>query len=103
MTDIIVIVGSCFLLYHLENGGGLFEIGRPSSRGGRILDLVGQAGGGGGAKILQTSWTSYMYRPLAKLNLREDYVSLTLIIQKSKKLAYLTRTNYVNIKYIQNI
>ena len=48
MTDIIVIVGSCFLLYHLENGGGLFEIGRPSSRGGRILDLVGQAGGGGG-------------------------------------------------------
>ena len=85
MTDIIVIVGSCFPLYHLENGGGLFEIGRPSSRGGRILDLVGQAGGGGGGavlKILQTSWTSYMYRPLAKLNQREDYVSLTLIIQK---------------------
>ena len=77
MTDIIVIVGSCFLLYHLENGGGLFEIGRPSSRGGRILDLVGQV-----LKILQTSWTSYMYRPLAKLNQREDYVSLTLIIQK---------------------
>ena len=85
MTDIIVIVGSCFLLYHLENGGGLFEIGRPSSRGGRILDLAGQAVGGVGGwvlKILQSSWTSYMYRPLAKLNQREDYVSLTLIIQK---------------------
>ena len=59
MTDIIVIVGSCFLLYHLENGGGLFEIGRPSSRGGRILDLVGQAGGGGGGGGLE-NFTNFM-------------------------------------------
>ena len=46
-----------------------------------FLDKRG-AGGGAVLKILQTSWTSYMYRPLAKLNQREDYVSLTLIIQK---------------------
>lgn len=81
MTDIIVIVGSCFLLYHLENGGGLFEIGRPSSRGGRILDLVGQAGGGGGGGLENfTNFMDVIYVSSLSMHL----IKLTFLSKKSE-------------------
>lgn len=80
MTDIIVIVGSCFLLYHLENGGGLFEIGRPSSRGGRILDLVGQAGGGGGGLENFTNFMDVIYVSSLSMHL----IKLTFLSKKSE-------------------
>ena len=36
---------------------------------------------------------------LAKLSMRNDYVSLTLSNQNSNKFAYLIKKNFVNIKY----
>ena len=46
---------------------------------------------------------SYATVELAKLNMRKDYASLTFSNQKSNKFAYLIKTNYVNIKYIQHM
>ena len=73
---LIVILGLCFLLYHLESGGGgrvgvggeggwgetgVFEIGRQVQGRGKILDVAGQ-GGWMVLKIGQFSWTSHVYR-----------------------------------------